>query len=466
MARVKGPDGGPRWPELIEWLLQNQRPDGSWGGEIEYYHDRIICTLIAILALHENGRSKESRSIIRHGETYIWQHLHLLPRDPYELVGFELIIPTLLGEAQQAGLNVPNHTCGYEKIQTTKLKLIPAEMLYSPQISTVHSLEFLGKSANHQKIQSALNSLGALGNSPATTAYYLMLDEHQNKAWKYLDSVRNHASEIIYLYPFRIFELTWVLNNLSYSRIPISNFAQGEIWEELKTDLASDGIGLDPAFGIPDGDITSVCTRLLIESGHTTDPAILKQFEDENGVFRTYQFERNISVGTNVHALQAIETMDNYPNQEKIKENLILMLLDARKYHIYWIDKWHASPFYITSHVLISLSKEGRHLGHICNNTVDWLLHNQRPNGSWGFFQRGTAEETAYVMMALLHYHRYKPLDERILHQGAAYLRQIHINRDSKYPELWIGKCLYTPQNIVDSAILSSLILYHTVFPE
>lgn len=465
MARVKGHDDGPHWPDLIEWLLENQRPDGSWGGEIEYYHDRVICTLIAAIALHENGYGRNVQPAITNAESYIWQHLHLLPRDPYELVGFELIIPTLLGEAQKIGLNVPNHTCGYEQIQTAKLNLIPTELLYSPKISTVHSLEFLGESANPQKIGEALNSLGALGNSPATTAYYLLLNGHVDKAWNYLNLVRRHNPEVVYLYPFRIFELSWVLNNLSYSRIPITEFTNEEVLEELKTNLKSNGIGLDPAFGIPDGDITSVCTRLLAEAGCAPNPAILKQFEDKEGTFRTYQFERNRSVGTNVHALQAIKTIDDYPDRESVRDRLIVLLLNARRYHIYWIDKWHASPFYITSHVLISLSREGQHLNHVCQNTIDWLLHNQRPDGSWGFFGIGTAEETAYVLMALLHYHLVGDLDEKSLHRAAAYLKREYAKSNLRYPELWIGKCLYTPENIISSAILSSLILYQTFFP-
>ena len=175
MARVKAPDGGPRWPDLIDWLLENQYPNGSWGGEIEYYHDRIICTLISIIALHENGHSTQAQKSIKRGEHYLWHHLHLLPRDPFELVGFELIVPTLLGEAAELGLDVPNHTCGYGKIQTAKLKLIPPEKLYSPDLSTVFSLEFMGQSGDTTQLKKALNTLGSLGNSPAATAYYLHL---------------------------------------------------------------------------------------------------------------------------------------------------------------------------------------------------------------------------------------------------------------------------------------------------
>jgi hypothetical protein len=39
MARVPAGGGGSaRWPDLIDWLIANQWLDGSWGGEIVYYH--------------------------------------------------------------------------------------------------------------------------------------------------------------------------------------------------------------------------------------------------------------------------------------------------------------------------------------------------------------------------------------------------------------------------------------------
>jgi len=127
------------WVDLLDWLLENQRPDGSWGGEIVYYHDRIICTLIAAIALRENGRRQRDFIAIKRAETYLWHHLHLLTRDPFELVGFELIFPTLLIEAISVGLDMPTHTCGYGEIRAAKLGLIPPALLYSPSISTVHS---------------------------------------------------------------------------------------------------------------------------------------------------------------------------------------------------------------------------------------------------------------------------------------------------------------------------------------
>ncbi|RLC66107.1 MAG: hypothetical protein DRI48_05460, partial [Chloroflexi bacterium] len=267
MARLQAPDGGgPLWPDLIEWLLENQHPDGSWGGRIPYYHDRIISTLAAIIALHENGSAPRTRDAIKRAERYLWQHLHRLPLDPYELSGFELIFPTLLDEARTLGLDVPTHTCGYGEIQTAKLRLLPPQKLYSPLISTVYSLEFLGRRGDVDQLQQAVNSSGSIGNSPATTAYYLSLRQRDGgldeRSLTYLETILER-DRVITVYPFRVFELAWVLNNLIFSGQPITDFADAAIFRKLLAEMGPTGIALDPTFGIPDGDITSVCCRVL-----------------------------------------------------------------------------------------------------------------------------------------------------------------------------------------------------------
>jgi halimadienyl-diphosphate synthase len=467
LARLKSPSSQDAiWPDLMEWLLAHQHDDGSWGSPIEYYHDRIICTLAAAIALGQNGQSKHAQIALKRAERYLWHHLHLLPRDPFELVGFELILPTLLSEAHQMGLDVPTHTCGYGEIQTAKLRMIPPDMLYSPHISTVLSLEFLGRSGDPSRLRKALTDNGSLGNSPAATAYYLTLcQECDPQALQYLETVQSHMDHIVPFYPFRTFELTWVLNNLRMSGLPITEFAGPNVWQELLSEISPQGVGFDPSFRIPDGDTTSACCRVLLEAGYDVSPTILALFEDrKEQIFRTYQYERNPSISTNIHALDALDLMSDYPNQDQVKEQIILMLLEKRRYNMYWVDKWHASPYYATAHALIAVAHQGDYLAHACRQTVEWIQHTQREDGSWGFFQQSTIEETAYALTALLQYHRREAIDPEPLHRGAAYLARTHQGTDATYPPLWIVKCLYAPYDIIRSAVLAALMLYNDTF--
>lgn len=465
LARVSAsPSDGARWPDLVEWLMTHQHADGSWGSHIVYYHDRIICTLAAAIALQKHGHQPETKGALTRATRYLWRNIHRLMSDPFELVGFELIFPTLLSTAQSLRLDVPTHTCGYGALQKAKIRLIPPDLLYSPQITVVHSLEFLGRLADPQKLSAALARNGSLGNSPAATAYYLLLNQADTRALTYLETMRTHLGHVMYLYPFRLFELTWTLNNLAFCGRPITDFAGPEIWDELAAAMTPNGIGLDPSFGIADGDCTSVGLRLLARAGRAVDPQILKHFEDpKTHTFKTYSYERNASVGTNVHALEALNLLSDYPDRRMAQENVVLMLLDQRQFDVYWVDKWHASPYYATAHALVGLLQGDFHLFYFCQPTVEWILHTQRDDGSWGFFKDGTAEETAYALTALLHYHRYKPVDPEVLKRGVAYLAQAHAD-NTPYPDLWIGKCLFTPYDVVRAAILSALLLYTEMF--
>ncbi len=462
MARLKDDGGGPRWPYLIDWLIENQKSDGSWGGEIEYYHDRIICSLIAIIALKENGHSLEAQQAIKRGEHYVWNHLHLLRRDPFELAGFELIIPTLLLEAQGLGLDVPLHTCGYGEIQTAKLRLIPSDMLYSPYISTVYSLEFLGRDGDVSQIQKAKTAIGSIGNSPATTAYYLGLCQSQDKqALDYLETVAKHDQGTITVYPFKIFELVWVLNNFLYTGLPVTEFITQDQLLALREQIGARGVGFDETFTVTDGDTTSVTYRVLASAGLEPDPKGLLYFENkEKGVFRTWDYERNVSVSANAHALEALHLMPDYPNAAHIKEKVIVSLLGNQILNMYWTDKWHASPYYATAHALIAMIKEKPFLAYTSHHTRDWIVHTQQADGSWGFFGPGTPEETAYAMMLLFQFNQHEPIDRDVFHRGAEYLMKEYSRPKSIYPDLWIAKCLYGPDEVVRSAILATIIMY------
>lgn len=466
MARIPSETGkGARWPDLLEWLLEHQRPDGSWGGTIPYYHDRIICSLAAIIALEERAEGRRVRGAIKQGERFIWQNLHKLSHDPFELIGFELILPTLLMEALDMGLDVPAHTCGYGELRLEKLSLIPPDLMYSSQITTVHSLEFLGKSSDGTKLREAKAINGSLGNSPAATAYLLLKVGQDDQAADYLEDVLRFNQKATYLHPWRMFELTWILHSLSFCSVSLLEQVDKSIWNELQAAFTGRGAGLDPSFGIEDGDITSVTARLLTLGGYPVDTAALMRFEiDGTHTFCTYPYERNISLGTNVHALEAVAVLKDYPERQEILDRVVALLLTRRIFDTYWIDKWHTSPYYATAHVLVGLLQVAPTLLDEYQRSVDWLMHTQREDGSWGFFDRGTVEETAYVLIVLLHFHRHRRVDRRVLDRGARFLQWAYLESAQLWPEMWVGKSLFVPEDVVQATVLSAMILYEETF--
>jgi ent-copalyl diphosphate synthase len=137
-----------RFPTTLRWLADNQLADGSWGSSVRYEQDRILCTLASLAPLAEFGRRAEDRKAVEAGTRYLWQHGHLIGREPIELVGFELLVPALVNRARAAGVAVPPHLDFYVKERTAKLNLIPKNALYSPRATVVHSLEFMGEDAD------------------------------------------------------------------------------------------------------------------------------------------------------------------------------------------------------------------------------------------------------------------------------------------------------------------------------
>src|SRR5512138_1908632 len=85
----------------LAWLVENQLPDGSWGARAPfYYHDRVICTLAAMIALSYRGRREHDKVQIENGkfalERIISGATEGLQADPNgATIGFEMIAPTL-----------------------------------------------------------------------------------------------------------------------------------------------------------------------------------------------------------------------------------------------------------------------------------------------------------------------------------------------------------------------------------
>jgi hypothetical protein len=53
----------------LAWLAENQLDNGAWGAaEPMYYHDRVLCTLAAMIALSYRGRRGHDKVQIENGK--------------------------------------------------------------------------------------------------------------------------------------------------------------------------------------------------------------------------------------------------------------------------------------------------------------------------------------------------------------------------------------------------------------
>jgi len=457
VARIPNPNRPeePLFPATYDWLLRNQHPDGAWGTELPFAHDRLICTLSALVTLASSSyRRAESEPAARRAILYLNNGTPNIREDPHETVGFELLLPELVRQAKALDLKLPyNEWAFVEAIKADKLQRIPPIAVYGGTTPLTFSLEYLGDRVMPSLVTRSQASNGSYGASPSATAYvYLRAPNEEAEA--YLRKVLELSPDggVISAYTIRTFELAWVLRNLSPVRDELPDF--DACVRRLQSDWTPDGIGFTENGTVPDADDTAVTLWVLRSSGLTVDTAVFELFEGQD-YFYTYAYERNPSVTSNAHILSALRLYPASPTHRRMIVKILQYLRSARADGPYWLDKWQVSPFYATGQTVSAVSGLSP---EISRPAVEWLLDQQHPDGSWGYGE-GTEEETALAADALIIAGEHDP--------GVAALAQEGVDRGVDWlmtsfkaltrPGLWVAKSLYKPENIVQSQILGTL---------
>jgi hypothetical protein len=458
LAMLRDGFGKVLFPRALWWLLKNQSADGSWGADGYYYHDRLLSTLASVITLSRTDPSRYKEEINR-GESFIWNNIRNLDSDPHETIGFELIFPALIKEAEGQGLNLPYHANSYRHAMEAKMALISPDQIYSGRTSTAFSLEFLGEDLDLRRVLNTQSGNGSIQNSPSATAF--MYSKTRNTAaYEYLRKVYSfNGGSIMSAYPFEVFEKSWVLYNFYVSGLGLPS--AGNHLLDLQRLWSPKGLSFSEFFATADSDDTAVAFKLLYLSGKNPDPAIFERFESD-GHFRCYDFERNASVSANIHILDAVKDCINWSRRDEVVEKILTYLSGNTIGGNHWVCKWQCSPYYATSHAVIAIS--GLDIS-LVERAKDWIVDTQNPDGSWGNLPGvgGNPEETAYAMQGLLHYHNeICTVDDRVLSRGVEYLHREW--GGSNWPQLWILKGLYTPVNVARSAVLGAMYGYRSLF--
>ena len=463
------------YPEAREWIIDTQRPDGSWGAELEYYHDRVVATLAAINAIAATSTNRHDLKRIEGGISYLERAIPHLTEDVFETVSFELLVPSLVHMGQKLGLHldrVEELIRPIKPFYDQKLALIPKTMIYSPDIALAHSLEFIGfEKLDHAATEQlrAINS--SIHNSPSATAFVEVAtngsngfnssngSNGSNEGRMYLDVlIARYSGVAPALAPFELFEMIWALHHLSLNveleslRPTIDPFLEllGNVWTPK-------GVGFSATF-IPDSDDTSLGLRLLHKIGIYADPLVLEAYEVDDH-FQCLPFERNISLDIHIHIVHALKESKDFSR----RDDMLLKALNILARHLtteYIVDKWHVPPYYSTSHAVMWLAGLS---DNIITKQINWLLKTQRNDGAWTFYPhhpKAAIEETAYVLMALMTvYEKGGDIPFSIIDKGFRYLAS-HYTAVEELPSLWIHKVLYNPYHIVEAIILSALAKY------
>ena len=467
VARLINPDGTLAYPDLLSRLLERQHPDGSWGGRIPYAHDRLLSTLAIILLLVRVGHRQRDHAQRRAGERYIWQHARNLQYEPHQTVGFEMILPTLLGEARELGISLPYAQLRhYESLRIQKLRILPAQRLFEVRTSALFSLEAFAGELDVEGATELLLNDGSMATSPSATAF--LLSQVPDWRTRYPKSV-DYLEKLLVrcdaglppIAPSDVFVRAWPMYYLYHGNLLAGRAGLVRSnCEYLLEHWGPEGTGWS-SNGLPESDDTAMTLLALSRAGYDADGSCLLAYERERH-FAVLKHERDPSVSVNLHVLEALDTIPAQA-RPRVRDKILGYVLGARHHGTFWIDKWHVSPYYPTSRALMILPP---YVPDELDATVTWLLATQYASGAWGHYEP-TAEETALTLLALLKYHReVRPLPHEPLHRAARYLVLEGGPFQEYYPELWFSKVLYAPTVVVRSTIVGALGLYSDTFDE
>ncbi len=258
------------------------------------------------------------------------------------------------------------------------------------------------------------------------------------------------------VWPINVFEPCWALYTLHLVGLfahPALADAVRVIVAQLDARLGVRGLGPALHFAA-DADDTAVALCVLRLAGRAPAVNALRHFEIGE-LFVTFPGERNASVSTNIHALQALRLLG------KPAAGTSTYIEANRNPHGLWDnEKWHVSWLYPTAHAVAALA-QGKPQWRD-ERALAALLQAQRDDGGWGAGRASTFEETAYALFTLhVMNGSEEPTGRRRIAQAVARALEWMLARHAahKMPQapLWIGKELYCPTRVVRVAELAGL---------
>jgi hypothetical protein len=466
-----------------EFLFRSQRPDLGWGGPGGY---ALVPTLSATAGLlAELGRPVERpvRDRLVRAATGGLRVLHRwLGADPApeipDTIGSELLVPSLVEEVNRQLAGGPALGGGGASQRGAGGDLLPAKLagrLRAPagfdagpveaarqrfaagQLppATMFCLEALGPAVAGDRSVRPVH--GTVGCSPAATAAWVGGPDGPAESLDYLDAMQARGGgPVPVVAPIGYFELAWVLNSLATAGLPTA--VPPSLLDRLDQGLT--GAGAPTAPGLPpDADDTAAVLSALLRHGRVRPPESLLGFRIDDGYFRCFPSERNPSLSTNAHALEALALyLARRPGERgrygAAAATAARWLLGQQHPDGSWWDKWHASPYYATAGTVSALVRHGGpEEAAAIARAVAWVLATQRPDGSWGRWW-GSVEETAYAVQILAEAAPHRAAPEALCRGGAFLADPPPL---SEHPPLWHGKDLYTPVRVVQATRLAAL---------
>lgn len=451
----------PAWPQALHYLRSHQLADGGWGEPALYFaHERLVCTLAAILAFSTWNDPGDAVHIVR-GLEAIHCYVDHLAAEPEAPIGFELLLPALLSRLEPFGLDLPQKlwSDGLKQITAQKMALIgKLEIDYKQPRTWWFSMEMLPDARLVEVDERILDQYGSIATSTAATAAYLRVLRQHGRDSSHAATYINHVLHlgnggVGFCWPVEVFELVWVLDSFRRAGFAPTDREIAPLIKELARmyETAPMGLSWSQVFPVNDSDNTATGYTVLRWAGLKPSEEPLLKFWDSDYFF-TYVDERSPSVSANVHALMALRHHLTSYEHKQLAIRVTEWLRAQFDRHNQFYDKWHVSPLYVTSRAISALAGWDDDLARRC---VEYVLEKQGSTGGWGSGNLPTLEETSFAVLGLFAAWEAGYLaDDSSLKQARHFLSSHKVLVPNE--RLWIGKTLYQPVGVTVGTIYAA----------
>nr|QXT24226.1 IlKSL2 [Isodon lophanthoides var. gerardianus] len=272
----------PRFPECLDWIVENQNSDGSWGVQSpSLLKHSLSCTLACLLPLSKWNVS--SPQLLRKGVEFIRSSASAATdKDQITPIGFEIIFPMMIKYASDLNLELPIN----QDLVHILFRNRDTQLTRNTNFEYVG--EGLGNSVDWKKMISMhQRSNGSLFNSPATTAAAL-IHRHDEKCLEYLNSLLTlYKTWVPTIHPVDVYTRLCLVDHLQ--GLGVERFVQPEIetvlhdtfrlWQQKDDEIFADATCRAMAF------------RLLRLQGYPVTPDELAAYVDEESFLAMASFE-------------------------------------------------------------------------------------------------------------------------------------------------------------------------------